>query len=130
MIETLTDKDFEEELGKHRISLVKVYASWCGPCKLVKSHFKKWSETYDVYNEVPVKYYEIENDKNRKFVEGYNVIALPSILFFVHGVHVFTLRGMTRAKVIEEMLQRTLDIKFEVKRNDDDTDNTTTTETT
>lgn len=115
MIKTLIDNDYKTELGKNRISVVKVHANWCGPCKLLKSHYNRWSDNYKVYNDTEIKYYELDNDKNKKFIEEYKVKHLPSMLFFVYGVHVFTIRGMTRAKIFEGILQKTLDIKFEIK---------------
>lgn len=115
MIETLTDDNFEDLLQKNRVSVVKVQADWCGPCKLLKPHFLRWTKNYYVYNDTRIKYYEINNDQNRKFTEKYKTTHLPSILFFVHGVHVFTIRGMTRVKVFEEVLKQTLEVKFDIK---------------
>lgn len=115
MIETLTDTNYEDLLQKNRVSVVKVHADWCGPCKLLKSHFLRWTDNFHVYNDTRIKYYEINNDKNQLFVKKYKVTHLPSILFFVHGVHVFTIRGMTRVKVFEETLKKTLEVKFEIE---------------
>lgn len=117
MIYTLTDKDYDNILQKERIAVVKVYAPWCGPCKFMKSHYEKWATQFGNYNGTPVKFYEIENDKNQEFVKKYKVESLPTLVFFIHGVEVFKIKGMTRATVFEETLKKALEVKYEIKRD-------------
>ena len=116
MIQNLT-ADYQEVLGKNRISVVKTYATWCGPCKLFKGHFSRWSENYKVYNDTEIRYYEVNSDEVPQFIREYKAKYLPSTLFFVYGVHVFTIKGITRSKVFEEILTKALEIKYTVKGN-------------
>lgn len=115
MIEKLTDDTYEYTLGQQRIAIVKVYANWCGPCKFLNTFYDKWSETFSNVDGVDIPFYKLENDANRKFIKQYKVDRLPSIIFFVYGVPVFTLQGVTRQAVMEKMIKQTLEIKFERK---------------
>lgn len=108
MIHTLTDDNYEELLEKERIAVVKVYAPWCGPCKFMKSHYEKWSAIYAGHKGNNVKFFELENDKNREFIAHYKVEKLPTIMFFVNGVHTHSIQGMTRASVFENILDQAL----------------------
>jgi len=117
MVKSLNDYTYEDELSKNRLSVVKVYATWCGPCKLLKPHFNKWSDNFGVYNDTDIKYYEINNDENKKFIKKYEISHLPSIMFFVYGVHVFTIKGMTRSSVFEKILGLSFGVDFEIKED-------------
>lgn len=116
MITALTDENFEEILSKERISVVKVYATWCGPCKFLNTHFKKWSENYKNFKDVDICFHEVDNDKCSRFIEKYKTDSLPSIIFMVHGCPVFVIKGITRQTVFEEMLSKTLEVDFKVEK--------------
>lgn len=118
MIKTMTDDNFREILSDKvldhpKIAIVKVAATWCGPCKLLKPHYERWADNHK--NEDDVVFYEIDNDLNPEFVKEYEIGALPSILFFVYGVETYSIRSMTRGSVFEEVLQKTREIETEVK---------------
>lgn len=117
MIKTLTDQNYEEILKENilkypKIAVVKVAATWCGPCKLLKPHYERWVNQHA--NELDVSFYEIDNDTNPNFIAEYEVNALPSIIFFVYGVETYSIRSMTRQSVFEEVLQKVREIETEV----------------
>lgn len=113
MIKTLTDENYERILKEERIAVVKVYAPWCGPCKFMKSHYEKWSNQFVTYQNTPVTFFEIENDKNKKFVEEHKIESLPTLVFFIHGAEVGRIKGMTRVSVFEENLKKSLSFRYE-----------------
>jgi thioredoxin 1 len=109
---TELNEDWEEVLANERISVVKCYADWCGPCKFYSPHFQRFSDNLDVYNDTEIKYYQSNNDKLKDFKERYNVDTLPTTLFLVHGVLVYRLTGVTRQSVIEKLLMQTLKTNY------------------
>lgn len=115
MIEQLTQDTYKEELRKHRISVVKVNATWCGPCKFMRAAYERYAETYSDYNGLSIPFYKIDNDKNPEFIKRHKVKALPTFMFFVYGVHVFSIQGITRTKVFEGILDKALEIPVERK---------------
>lgn len=100
--------DWKKVLEGERISVVKCYANWCGPCKFYGPHFQRFSENLDVYNDIEIKYYQCNTDELRDLKEEYKIDILPSTLFLVHGVLVYKLTGISRQSVIESLLDRTL----------------------
>ena len=39
-----TDKNFQEQINKDKLSLVQFSASWCQPCQMIKPIVEKISE--------------------------------------------------------------------------------------
>jgi thioredoxin 1 len=120
MIEHLDEKTYNEVLVHDRISVVKVFASWCAPCKFLAPHFHKWSNEMTKINDIDISYYQVDNDTNMKFLEQYKVKTLPTILVMVHGACIYKLEGVTRQAVIEDLIKKALRIKVEYNQGVDD----------
>lgn len=116
------------QLDHKRVAVVKVSASWCGPCKILNPHFHKWSEKYKVYKGEEISYYELDADRNKEFVRTHNIDRYPTTVFFVHGVPVLKQYGVTRFAVFEKLLDSVLKLKFERKPADDKYDETAKTD--
>ncbi len=116
MTEELNDET-RKQLDDNRISVVKVSASWCLPCKMLKSRFKKWEKKFRVYNGKEIKYYEVDGDKCPKFKREFGIDRYPSTLFFIYGVLVFIQHGITSEKIHEKMIKKTLNIRYERENN-------------
>lgn len=109
-------KNWEEIIPQERIAVVKCYGDWCGPCKFFAPHFQKYSDEFPVYMDTEIKYYQSNNDKNRTFAKEYVVDRLPITLFLVHGVLVYKIQGVTRQSVFEDILKKSLEVEFRVKK--------------
>lgn len=117
MVKELRDRTWKQ-IENDRIAVVKVSTTWCGPCKMLKPRFIRWSDTFQVYNDTKIKYYEIDGDKCPSFKKEYEIDRYPTTLFFVYGVLVFKQFGMTRESVHEELLKKTLEIKYQRNENE------------
>jgi thioredoxin 1 len=118
MIEHLVDKTFDQRLAKERIAVVKVWASWCGPCKFLDPHYRKWAKQLNNVHGVDIPYFAVDNDKNRQFVEKYQVKSLPTILIMVHGMTIYKIEGVTRQNVVEDLIRKALRVKVEYNGED------------
>jgi thioredoxin 1 len=117
MITHLSDADYNDELSKERIAIVKVWAGWCGPCKFLDPHYRKWARDLNNINGVDIPYYSVDNDKNPKFLQQYRVKSLPSTLIMVHGAVVYKIEGVTRQSVVEDFIKKALRVKVEYKND-------------
>ena len=81
-IVNVTQDTFQEEvLDATRPVLVDFSAVWCGPCKMldpiVKQLAGEWGEK--------IKVVKIDADKNPDILMQYNVLGIPTLLFFKDG---------------------------------------------
>lgn len=112
VVKELRDKTWKQ-IDNDRISVVKVSTTWCGPCKMLKPKFTRWSDNFSVYNDTKIKYYEVDGDKCPSFKQEFKIDRYPTTLFFVYGVLVFIQHGMGRESVHEDLLKKTLEIKYQ-----------------
>lgn len=115
-------EDWDYTLQKERIAIVKCYANWCGPCKFYSTHFQRFSENIDVYNDTEIKYYQSNNDLLKDFKEKYKVDVLPTTLFFIHGVLVARLTGVTTQKILTKVIDQVLKIPYKITKDKNDND--------
>lgn len=78
----ITQETFKTEvLESDRPVLVDFSAEWCGPCKMldpiVKQLASEWQEK--------VKVVKIDADQNPEILMQFNVLGIPTLLFFVNG---------------------------------------------
>lgn len=106
-------ENWDDVLSKERISIVKCYADWCGPCKFYAPHFQRFSENLSVYNDTEIKYYQSNNDNLKGLKARYKVDALPSTLILIHGILVYKIKGVTRQTVLENLIEKALEIPYE-----------------
>ena len=111
-------ENWKSVLEQDRIAVVKCWANWCGPCRFYAPHFQRFSENLDVYNEVPIKYYQSNNDVMSDFKEKYQVDRLPCTLFLIHSVLVAKIHGVTRQVIIEKTLDQVLKIPYQITKRD------------
>lgn len=95
---------------KHRIDngekiIVDFFASWCGPCKIMKPTFDKISEELRNNNsEVKLFTFNIEHDNT--LVNYLGIKSVPTIKSFTNGKEVNTVSGMLRENEINDLIKK------------------------
>ena len=116
MVTELND-DWDDVLQKDRIAVVKCYGTWCGPCKFYSPHFQRFSENLDVYKDTEIRYYQSDNDRLKNFKHKFQVDRLPSTLFFIHGVLVTRISGVTTQRIMEKVIDQVLKIPYTITKD-------------
>lgn len=97
-----TDSNFQEEVLKSdKPVLVDFWATWCGPCKMVKPVVEKLAGEYDG----KVKVVEVDVDQNPQLSGQFGIMSIPTLMFFKGGQPVKTMIGAQG----EEALKREFD---------------------
>lgn len=79
---SVTSQSFEQEVKQSKLPVVvDIYATWCGPCKMMAPLFEELSkELADSY-----KFVKVNIDEERDIAIQYNVSSIPTLLFFKDG---------------------------------------------
>jgi thioredoxin 1 len=77
-----TETNFDDEVKQASIPVVvDVFATWCGPCKMIAPIIEEIAGDY----EGRVKVGKLDADAEQKIAADYQVRGLPTVLFFKNG---------------------------------------------
>lgn len=98
----LNDLTFSDATEKG-VVLVKVEASWCGPCKMMKPMLSKLENEY-----THVKFCSIDCDDEGSVntITELGVRTVPTIIIYVNGVLTETQIGMKTETEMREILDK------------------------
>jgi thioredoxin 1 len=92
MILELNDQNFKQEVLDSNVPvLVDFWASWCGPCKLLSPLVE---ELANEYQGKPVKVAKMEVDTNEVTPAQYQIMSVPTLIFFKNGQPAQQMIGM------------------------------------
>lgn len=79
MVKQIESKEFKEVIKEGK-NVVDLFATWCGPCKMLSPILDEISEEIKTTN-----FYKIDVDDNEDIAREYNVMSIPTILIFENG---------------------------------------------
>lgn len=92
MLQHFTDDNFEQEvLQSKEPVLVDFWASWCGPCRMLGPIVE---EVAGAYEGKAVKIGKMNVDENANSPQKYNILSIPTLIFFKDGKVVEQLVGV------------------------------------
>jgi thioredoxin 1 len=98
---TVTKENFHETVGNNERTVIDFWASWCGPCRMLGPVLDEVAaETADqaVIGKVNV-------DEQPDLASRFNVMSIPTMVFFNNGEEIDRLVGVAPKKSILEKLQ-------------------------
>ena len=88
MVKQIDSKEFKEVIKEGKV-VVDLFATWCGPCKMLSPVLDEISEEITT-----TKFYKIDVDDNEDVAREYNVMSIPTVLIFENGNLINTVVGL------------------------------------
>lgn len=99
---TITKDNFESEvLNSDKPVLLDLWASWCGPCRMLAPIVSQIAEEYDG----KVKVGKINVDDEMELAQAFNVSSIPMLVVMKDGKVTQTSVGVRPKAQIEAMLK-------------------------
>ncbi len=87
----LDNKNFKQEvLNSDKTVIVDFYADWCGPCKMMSPIVDEISQELSD----KVKVCKLNVDENQDLAIEYDVMSIPTLIFFKKGKSTNVLVGL------------------------------------
>lgn len=95
------ENNFEEEVLQSPVPvIVDFFATWCGPCKMMGPVVDQLAEELGD----TVKVGKLDIDEAPSIAQKYNVMSVPSFLYFKNGEVVDTVIGAVSKEVLKSKL--------------------------
>lgn len=98
MIITKNTSEQLEELLDEGLTLVDVYAVWCGPCRMISPNIE------EVSNKLGIKVIKVDVDKNLDVASKYQINSIPALLLFKNKKLVSSSLGYMETEEIEKWI--------------------------
>jgi thioredoxin 1 len=100
-MEQLTTEQLKEKINNKESFLLDLYATWCGPCKVLLSSLEKITSENET--KIPVYKYDIDTDHDFVRTEM-GIRAVPTLKLFKNGVVDMTRTGVVPTPELTEIL--------------------------
>ncbi len=96
-----TDATFQAEvLGKEQVTVVDLWAEWCGPCKMMTPIIDELSTEYEGKAVIG----KLNVDDNPEVPTQYNVRGIPTFLIFKNGELKDKIVGATTKQALKDKI--------------------------
>ena len=100
----ITSTELKKKIENGEKVLVDFFATWCGPCKVMKPWFEKVAEDMNTKDGTKLYLFNIENDKEFA-VNELGIRSVPTIKGFNEGKEVYHNVGVLRMEQLQEVAQ-------------------------
>ncbi len=98
----LNEQNFAQEIEESKgVSLVDFSAEWCGPCQAMKPILENLSEEVGC----EFKIAKIDIDQIRGVASRFNIMSVPTFIFFKDGKEMERMSGMMSKEILLEKLK-------------------------
>jgi len=105
MVTDITDQNFDDEVLKSTLPvLIDIWAPWCGPCRMVEPVVEKLAEKYDQR----FKFCRLNIDQNPQTATNYQIMSIPTLIFFKDGKIADRVIGAVPERVLEPKIEALL----------------------
>ena len=98
----LTEAKFDEFISKGNV-VVDFWAEWCGPCKILGPTVEELAKEM----KGKVKFGKVDVDKEGDLAQRFEVLSIPTLIFFKDGEMVNKTAGATPKDMLKKEINST-----------------------
>lgn len=107
MITEITNDNYSDFISGDDLSVIKIGAEWCGPCKVVRPILETVSNTIDI------NMGEIDADEQSELSRELSIRSVPTTIFFKKGVELKRLVGSFTEDSLKSLIEETRSMKVQ-----------------
>ncbi|MBU0762146.1 MAG: thioredoxin [Candidatus Altiarchaeota archaeon] len=96
----LSDDGFEGVVSKHSLVVADLWAPWCGPCRMLAPVIEELAAEYSG----KVVFGKLNVDDNQDTASKFEVMSIPTLLFFKDGHLVDRVVGALPKQVLKQKI--------------------------
>ncbi|UCE36028.1 MAG: thioredoxin [Thermoplasmata archaeon] len=97
----VTDSTFSDIVQGGSLVVVDCWAPWCGPCRMIAPVIDELSQEY-----TDVKFGKLNTDENMEISRKFQIMAIPTLLFFKNGELVERVTGVVPKGHIADLVKK------------------------
>jgi thioredoxin 1 len=102
---TVTKGNFDAEVVKSPVPVIAdFWAEWCGPCRMISTMLKELAKEY----KDKLRIAKINVDQEPDLATQFNIVSIPTLLFFNKGQVVKQQVGAVPRQALEKILKEML----------------------
>ena len=106
MAHEFTDANFEQEvLNNDKVTVIDLWAEWCGPCRIMSPVIEELAEQYKGRAVIG----KLNVDDNQNVPTEYNVRGIPTFLIFKNGEMKEKIVGAQSKDYLQKRIEAYLD---------------------
>lgn len=107
-VQFVTDETLEAALPPSGLALLDLSASWCGPCKAYAPILENSAQRHP-----DVVHLALDVDESPKSAERFNVMSVPTTIFFRDGIVVGGFPGVLQANRLDDLIAQTKNLDMD-----------------
>ncbi len=87
---------YEQKINEDKLTIVKYFANWCGPCKVLTPIMEDVIKNYPDINAG-----EVDIDRNMALAQKDGIRGVPTVVFYKNGKLLDKIVGLSPAQVYQ-----------------------------
>ena len=90
-----------EVIRAQGVVMIDFWAAWCGPCRIISPTIEELSKEYSG----KIKVLKLNTDENSDIASRYQVMGIPTIMFFKDGTKLDQIVGVVPKQVLKAKIE-------------------------
>lgn len=100
-VSEVTTSTWDDEVIKAQgLVMIDFWAAWCGPCRIISPTVEELSKEYSG----KVKVLKLNTDENSDIASKYQVMGIPTLMFFKDGTKLDQIVGVVPKQFLKEKI--------------------------